>query len=210
MKVYTLPEIQDLEKRYRVNLITNISGIRSANLIGTKNKLGISNVSVFNTVTTIGSNPPLIGFIMRPTHVERHTYENIVETKKFTINQINSHNYKKAHLTSAKYPKPVSEFDVCDLQEEYYGDFEAPFVKDSLIKIGLSLKEELHIQSNNTKLIIGSVELIICEDDLVKEDGYINHEQIDTMAIGGLDTYYKCKHAGRFGYAKPGNDLQTL
>ena len=97
---------------------------------------------------------------MRPTHVEIHTYENIIETQKFTINQINTSNFKNAHLTSAKYPREVSEFESCELEKFYHEDFEVPYVKDSLIKIGLILKEEIHIRSNDTRLIIGSVDQV--------------------------------------------------
>ena len=208
MKIFNASDIKNMEQRYRVNLISNISGLRSANLIATKSESGQTNVSIFNTVTPIGSNPPLIGFIMRPTHVERHTYENILETQKFTINQINTSIFKNAHLTSAKYPREVSEFESCGLEQFYHEDFEVPYVKGSLIKIGLTLEEEIHIRSNDTRLIIGSVDQVICEENVVEKDGHLNHKDTKTIAIGGLETYYQVEYLGRFGYARPGEPLQ--
>ncbi|MGB3607238.1 MAG: flavin oxidoreductase, partial [Psychroserpens sp.] len=69
---------------YRINLINSCSGYKSANLLGTKSEQGIENVAVFSSVTHIGSNPPLLGFICRPTTVMRHTYENIKSTGFYT------------------------------------------------------------------------------------------------------------------------------
>ena len=61
----------------RLNLINSCTGYKSANLIATKSKDGISNVALFSSVTHIGSNPPMISFITRPLTVKRDTYTNI-------------------------------------------------------------------------------------------------------------------------------------
>lgn len=76
-KAFTFDEIMRLPSRYRANLINKVSGFKPANLIGTKSKSGQTNLAVFNSVVHIGANPPYLGFILRPTTVERHTYENI-------------------------------------------------------------------------------------------------------------------------------------
>jgi hypothetical protein len=44
--------------------------------------------------------------------------ENILETNFYTINHINKSSYKKAHQTSARYPKEVSEFEAVGLTEK--------------------------------------------------------------------------------------------
>lgn len=49
--------------------------------MGTVNKIGHTNLAIFNSVIHIGANPPLMGFISRPNSGERHTLENIQETK---------------------------------------------------------------------------------------------------------------------------------
>ncbi|MEO0570705.1 MAG: flavin reductase, partial [Bacteroidota bacterium] len=174
-----------------------------ATLIGTKSKEGQTNLAVFNSIVHIGANPPYLGFVLRPTTVERHTYENIRETGVYTINQITTQIYPQAHQTSAKYKRGVSEFDAVGLTESYHEDFPAPFVGESRIKIGMRFEEEQYIKCNATRLIIGKVEYLLLPDDSVEDDGHIALEKLDSIGIAGLDTYYSIEKLNRYGYAKP-------
>ena len=125
----TKENILELEKQYRANFVNSISGFKSASLIGTISNKGNTNLAIFNSVIHIGANPPALAFLMRPVSVERHTYENIKETGFFTINHINKEIYKRAHQTSARYEKEISEFDESELTPEYSEKFKAPYVK---------------------------------------------------------------------------------
>ena len=122
-------QIEKLEKIYRVNLMNSCSGYKSANLIGTISKNGQYNLAVFSSIVHLGSNPPLLGFFLRPTEVvPRHTYLNIKEKEFYTINSIDKLNFDKAHHTSAKYPRDISEFDITGIKPKITTDFPAPFV----------------------------------------------------------------------------------
>lgn len=83
MKHYNISEIQKLDKLFRGNLINSCTGYKSANLIGTISKNGRTNVAVFNSVTHLGSNPPMAGFVLRPTTVPRNTFRNIKRNRCF-------------------------------------------------------------------------------------------------------------------------------
>ena len=209
-KIFDTTEIESLERFYRVSLINKISGYKSGNLIGTKSKDGASNLAIFNSVIHVGANPPYLGFLLRPNTVERHTYNNIKETGFFTINQINSNIHKKAHKTSASFPREISEFDACELQEVYLDGFPSPFVGESLIKIGLSFVEENLIKSNKTILIIGKIEKLILPKECISKDGDVDLEKLDTVAIGGLDTYYRAEKLGRYAYSRPNEDVNEI
>ena len=87
--IFTKQNILEFEKLYRTNFINSLSGFKSANLIGTISSEGKTNLAIFSSVIHVGANPPLMGFLMRPVSVERHTYTNIKETNCFTINHIN-------------------------------------------------------------------------------------------------------------------------
>ena len=126
MTEFSKDDIDKMENLYRINLINSCSGYKSANLIGTKDKNGNSNVAVFSSVTHIGSNPALFGFFTRPTSVARHTYDNIKETGVFTLNHIHADIIEDAHHTSAKYNKSVSEFDVTLLKAVSYTHLTLP------------------------------------------------------------------------------------
>ena len=68
-------DIEDMHPIRRINLINGITGIKPANLIGTYSPRFGENLSIFNSLVHLGSNPALIGFILRPTgDVSRNTY----------------------------------------------------------------------------------------------------------------------------------------
>jgi flavin reductase (DIM6/NTAB) family NADH-FMN oxidoreductase RutF len=199
-----------LEKHYRTNLVNSLTGFKSANLIGTISKEGKTNLAIFSSVIHVGANPPLMGFLMRPVSVERHTYSNIKETGYFTINHINKEIYKQAHQTSGRYDKNVSEFDACGLTPEYTETIKAPYVKESTIKIGLRFVEGQEIKSNGTIFIVGEIVEIILPDDVIAKDGYVDIERAGTIAISGLDSYHETKSIARLSYAKPGVEPKEI
>ena len=97
-------EYDQLEQRFKVQFFNSVVGFKNVCLIGTQNKKGILNLAIFNSLVHIGSNPPLLGVIFRPDSVARHTYENILNSKEFTINLISEDDIAAAHQTSARYP----------------------------------------------------------------------------------------------------------
>ena len=202
MKLDSL-NIKDLDSSYRIRLINSVSGPKSACLIGTKSKKYGTNLGVFNSITHIGSNPPLIGVIFRPNEkVRRDTYDNIVNEKFYTINHINSEILERSHWTSVKINKNVSEFDVCNLTEEYIDDFYSPYVKESFIKIGLKFVETVKIEINNTFLVVGEITEIIINDSFVDNDGTVNLQKSKSISVGGINTYYDLKKISKFPYAR--------
>lgn len=203
MQGYSSPEINELEKRFRTQLINGLPGLKGVVLIGTQNAHGHTNLAVFNSFFHVGANPPLLGFVVRPDSVERHTLQNIRETGVYTINSVSVHQLEMAHQTSARYPDEVSEFDACGFTPEYGQNFQAPAVKESAIKLWMHFKEEIAIQSNGTHLIIGSVEHISFPEHAVNEQGNWNFELLNLVACSGLDTYYSIKRLGILSYAKP-------
>ena len=88
MKHIQLDDLNEMSKIYRLNLVNSITGYKSAHLIGSQSLDGKNNVAIFSSVIHLGSNPALIGFILRPTSVPRHTYSNIKATGIFTLNAI--------------------------------------------------------------------------------------------------------------------------
>ena len=94
LKQFTLFDLESMEQRFRTNFINSISGFKSVALIGTTDSKSQTNLAIFSSIIHIGANPPLLGFVVRPDSVERHTLENILETKEYTINFINEAIFK--------------------------------------------------------------------------------------------------------------------
>ena len=201
----SLDDILQLEKQHRTNLINSLPGIRAANLIGTCNQAGETNLAIFNSVMHIGANPPYMGFIMRPVSVARGTYQNITETGYFTINQVHASIYKQAHQTAARYD--TSEFDATGLTPEYTLNIKAPYVKESKVKIGLRFVEEQHIKVNGTILMIGEIQEVILEENYLNESNIIQLQQTEAIGVNGLETYYRLEKITELPYAKPDGNI---
>lgn len=197
-----LQDILKMPKIKRLNFINSITGFKSASLIGTKSLNGRTNLAVFSSVTHMGSNPPVIGMVLRPTTVSRHTYNNIKDLGFYTINHIRHSFVKQAHQTSANYKKSVSEFDACGFTEYFSSDFPAPYVRESKVKIGMSLVEEHPIKINGTVLLVGQVMEIILPKKAIEEDGFVKLSKLGTVTINGLDMYCKTQAVDRFEYAR--------
>lgn len=200
--------IEEMDKQFRANFINSVTGYKSANLLGTVDQEGVTNLAVFSSITHLGSNPPLIGFITRPTVVPRHTYANIKTTGVFTINHINAAIIEEAHQTSARYDTHVSEFDATGLTPEFLKEGKAPFVAEAHIKIACRYVNEYPIKENGTLLVIGAIEDIYLPEGVHDtEDGWIDLSKTRGVTINGLDSYAEPQLLDRLQYAK--TDLPT-
>ena len=199
---YDKKAIDQLDRVTRLKIINSVTGIKPGNLIGTIGENGATNLAVFSSIIHLGSNPSLLGFISRPqTEEVGHTLRNILQTEYYTINHIHPEFVEKAHYTSAKFSSDVSEFDTCNLSEEYINHFKAPFVQESIFKMGLRFKEALDIKLNGTVLVIGEIEeLVIADKAFVNED--IDLEASEGVGISGLNTYYSLKKIDSYPYAR--------
>jgi len=203
-------QIEQIEKQKRVHLINSLCGFKSVALVGTVDKKGNENLAIFSSLFHIGANPPLIGFVFRPSPPERDSLRNILETRFYTINHINESIYKQAHQTSARYDPSISEFDVTNLKSEYKNDFIAPYVSESNIQLGIEFKEKVPISANNTIMIIGEIVQIYVPENCLHDDGFIDLEKANTITCSGLDSYHKTIQLDRLSYAKPDKEITSL
>ncbi|QTE22589.1 flavin reductase family protein [Polaribacter cellanae] len=207
MVFFNRKNIDELGKIYKINLINSCSGFKSANLLGSISTEGKTNVAVFSSITHLGSNPPTLGFILRPTTVPRNTHKNIKETGVFTINHIFEDIIEDAHHTSAKYPEEISEFDMTNLEEEYKGNFKAPFVKNSPVQMSMKFVEEIYIPSNDVMLVVAQIEELYINNKLLEKDGLINLSKGNVATINGLNAYAIPKFKKQFSYQRPKKQL---
>ncbi len=199
---FSKDRIAALEKHTRTHFINSLSGFKSANLIGTQDEQGNTNLAIVSSVIHLGAHPPLVGMIMRPHSVPRHTFENILQTGVYTINQVNKSIYKQAHQTSARYDKDESEFEETGLTPEYLNEFSAPFVKESRLKYSVKFVESKHLEINGTELVIGEIVDVYLDETALQSDGFLDLQAIDTVAVTGLDSYHTANKLTRLPYAK--------
>ena len=207
---YRAEELDDLPKRRRAALVNSISGFKPANLIGTCDRDRRSNLAIMTSLVHLGSAPPLLGLILRPDSVERHTLANIRNTGAYTVNHVHSSFFEAAHQTSARYPRERSEFAETGLTEDWLPDFAAPFVAQAKIRVGMKLEEELPLKINGTFLLIGSVQVLEAPESAFDAGGALDLQEADSVAVSGLDTYYAAQRLARLSYAKVDEGLQIL
>jgi len=197
MIIYKKEDIDKIERIKNIKLINSICGIRSVHLIGTKSNDDVSNLAIFSSVTHLGSRPPLLSFVSRPSDtVKRDTITNIKQNKYYTINSVEKNCFIKAHQTSGKYESHISEFTACGLNEEYINGFHAPFVDDSKIKLGMKFINSIPIKENNTELVIGEIIFIKMHSSIIEENFQ------DSVSIIGLNSYYKHKKISELEYVR--------
>ncbi|MEQ3638204.1 MAG: flavin reductase [Alteromonas sp.] len=203
----TRDDLDNLEQRYRANLINSLSGFKSAVLLGTTDGK-THNLAVISSVVHIGANPPLLGMIMRPHTVQRDSLDNIKQQGFYTLNHVNTQWADKAHQTSARYEQDESEFDAVGLTPFFSDTFSAPYVKESEVNIGLKVAQHFSLL-NNTEMVIGEIQEVFFAKDALDKDGYLDIEALNTASISGLDSYHSSKRLARYAYAKPNVPLET-
>lgn len=207
---YTHKDILDMPGEFRRNFINCLSGYKSVCLCGTIDFHRRTNLSIVSSVVHVGASPPLIGMVMRPHVVEKHTIENIDQTGYFTLSNITEDFYKEAHQTSARYPREESEFRAVGLNEFYGEKVPAPYVMEAPLKMGFSFKEKHKIMTNATTFIVGQLEEIFLPKHAIGEDGFLDLDILGSITVSGLDRYHRAEGIARLSYAKPGMELKEI
>ena len=211
MKTFDAAALNAMAKVPRLNLINSITGYKSANLIGTLSKDGILNIAIFSSITHLGSNPALIGLMIRPlATTPRDTYNNIKQGNYFTVNHITSAMIADAHHTSAAYGPEISEFDQTRLEPEFLDGERVPFVKGSPVRLLCKYVNEYAIAENGCIHLIASIEKIFIQDELLQKENWVRLDLGDVVTINGLDGYALPKTIDRFAYARPDQPTTSI
>ncbi|MFT7286762.1 MAG: flavin reductase (DIM6/NTAB) family NADH-FMN oxidoreductase RutF [Halieaceae bacterium] len=203
-------DIAALDRRRRALLINSVTGFKPAVLVGSVDGRGQSNLAIMSSLVHLGSHPPLLALVLRPDSAERHTLGNIRATGVYTINHVHADIIEAAHQTAARYPREISEFAATGLTEHWLQGFAAPFVAEARVRMAIALREEHYLAINGTHLLIGEIRQLEVPQEALREDGALDPALADTVAIAGLDSYYRGRHERRMAYAKPDTPPQTL
>ena len=203
MKLKTI-SIAGMEKRARAAFVNSLSGFKSANLIGTRDEQGVTNLAIMSSLTHLGSHPPLFSLVIRPGRDERHTLKNILATGFFTVNHVTAEIIEQAHQTAARYAAGESEFDATGLNPVWQEGFFAPMVQEANVRLGLKLRQHMRLEVNDTHLVIGEVVLACVPEIACRADSSLDLGAAGSVALSGLDTYHTGGEEKRMAYAKPG------
>lgn len=200
--LYNSSDIKAMETRHRAAFVNSLTGYKSANLVGTANTSGVTNLAIMSSAVHLGSHPPLLALIVRPGGDERHTLANILTSGCYSLNHVTPSIIEQAHQSAARYPGNVSEFDATGLTPEWHEGFDAPLVAEAGIKLGLHLREHQELAINGTHLVIGEVVLAQLPPGCKMDDGAVDLASADSVALSGLDSYHQPIAFKRMAYAK--------
>ena len=121
--------LHSLDKRQRTALVNSLPGFKPVVLVGSVNDDRRTNLCVINSCFHVGADPALMGMIIRPAPegTERHTLENILATKTYSVSAVTRAMAQRAHHTSARFDRDQSEFDACGFVEQWHENFPASF-----------------------------------------------------------------------------------
>ena len=191
-----------LPRRERANFLNGLSGFKSANLLGTADANGRTNLALMSSVFHVGAAPPLLGLLIRPHTVPRHSLENLLERGEYTLNHVAESFHERAHLSSASQPREVSEFESAGLTPAWSPNLSAPYVAESPVQIGLRLREHHTLTSNGCVLVVGEVCELRLREDTRSADGQLDLQALGVVTVSGLDEYHRTRSLGRQPYAK--------
>lgn len=196
MPTYTHVDLLSAKRAWRINFINSLIGGKNLHVLITQNADFSYNAAIFNSGLHVGSSPPYVGFLLRPTHVPRHTYENLRRYPYATMNAVSIGYYEKAHATHAKLPYGQSEIDWAGLHLRWEEGEDLPYLKESPLCARLRLVEEHTIEVNQTKLLIFSIEKVHTAVE-PQADGFLPLDELGLVIGSGCDAYWRVEFLGR-------------
>lgn len=196
-------ELQQMNSRKRGVFMNSLAGYRTVILVGTVSNEGVTNLAIFNSLVHFGADPALWGLVCRPNAQERDTVKNISANGKYTLNLIHVSERNKAHQTSAKYERSVSEFDACGFKTEFKTGCMVPFVQSAIVKMEMESVLTIPVPLNGTSILIGKPLNIYLPTGMMDPDGFADLAGSEVLGCQGLDAYLSATVIERFPYAQP-------
>ena len=76
--------------------------------------------------------------------------------------------------------------------------------------MAMKLEQIIDIELNDTMLVIGSIQNIYVDEVAVTDNGQLDLNAIDTVAISGLNRYHKVEEIGNFVKSIISNEIKYL
>ncbi|KAL4267795.1 FMN-binding split barrel [Pleurotus pulmonarius] len=157
---------------------------------------GAPNLAPFSYFSMVSHNPPLlsISFSLSPRR-PKDTRENILSTKKFTVNIISDDFIEAANSTSVEAPADVDEWLISGLTMAYGESGWPARVRESAISLECELYFSKDIPKSEadatigTTLILGLIKKVHIRESVLSDDGEsVDPRKLRVVArLGGLE-----------------------
>ncbi len=167
-------------------------------LASTMDKNGNPNLSPFSFFNVFSANPPILVFSPARrvrNNTEKHTLENIRETREAVINVVNYDIIHQTSLSSTEYKQGVNEFEKAGFTM-LPSKLVKPFrVSESPIQMECKVNEiiELGKEGGAGNLIICEVVLLHINENILDNNKMIDQVKLDLVARAGGSFYSRAK-----------------
>ena len=176
--------------------------------VSTIDKDGNPNLSPFSFFNAFSANPPICIFSparRAKDNTTKHTYQNTKEVDEAVINVVDYNMVEQASLSSADFPKGVSEFEKTGLTP-IESELVKPFrVKESPVQMECKVLDviELGKEGGAGNLVICKVVLMHIREDILLDNGTIDPQKIDLVSRMGGNWYCRASGKSLFEIEKP-------
>jgi flavin reductase (DIM6/NTAB) family NADH-FMN oxidoreductase RutF len=189
---------QNLETAKLHSYLLSAIAPRPIALASTIDKNGNPNLSPFSFFNVFSANPPILVFSparrLRD-NTEKHTLENVRQTKEVVINVVNHEIIHQTSLSSTEYEQGVNEFDKAGFTM-LESDMVKPFrVSESPIQLECKVSKiiELGKEGGAGNLVICEVLLLHINENVLDKNQMIDQVKLDLVARAGGSFYSRAR-----------------
>lgn len=165
--------------------------------ISTTDGDGVDNLAPYSFSTVASVDPPIVLFA--PVDDEKDSPTNASETGEFVFNLVTEDVVERMNETAATLPADESEFDRVGLDRAESTTVEPPRVAAAKAAFECTLHETIDV--GGSVLVLGEVEHVHLDPDLLGDDGKIDVANVD--AVGRLAGSMYATTQDRFGLERP-------
>lgn len=191
---------KDATTREIQSVLTTAIAPRPIAFASTVDADGNPNLSPFSFFNAFGANPPIL--IFSPArrgkdNTTKHTFDNVKEVPEVVINMVNFEMVEQMSLSSADFPKGVSEFEKAGFTPIPSESIRPFRVKESPVQFECSVQQviETGMEGGAGNLVICHVNKIHINEDVLNTDGGLNSELLDLVGRMGGNDYIRSSKA---------------
>ncbi len=191
---------KDATTREIQSVLTTAIAPRPIAFASTVDADGNPNLSPFSFFNAFGANPPIL--IFSPArrgkdNTTKHTFDNVKEVPEVVINMVNFEMVEQMSLSSADFPKGVSEFEKAGFTPIPSESIRPFRVKESPVQFECSVQQviETGMEGGAGNLVICHVNKIHINEDVLNSDGGLNSELLDLVGRMGGNDYIRSSKA---------------
>ncbi|MCO5089543.1 flavin reductase family protein [Bosea sp. (in: a-proteobacteria)] len=181
--------LSELDKVERLHLLTSCVVPRPIALVTTRGAAGGLNTAPFSFFNVLSYQPDIValGIGDRANGRPKDTLVNIRAGGSFVVGLVNEAMLQQVNLCGVDFTEGEDELALAGLTAVEGFQDDLPRIGEAPVSLGCELLQEVRHGSHS--IILGTVERVWVDDALMRDDGRIDHGQLNLVArLGG--TFY--------------------